>query len=93
MAGGYLKPIRKIYYHMTITFVSVVVAVVIGGIEARGLPGDQLKLHGPAWDVIGAPNENFGTLGYFTIAISFLSWLAAVVIHGTRHFDELEINR
>ena len=50
---AYLKPIRKIYYNMTITFVSVIVAVVIGGIEALGLLGDQLKLKGPVWDAMG----------------------------------------
>lgn len=44
---AYLKPIRKIYYNMTITLVSVIVAVVIGGIEALGLIADQLKLQGP----------------------------------------------
>ena len=47
MLGAYdwafVKPIRKLYYNMTITLVSVVVAVLIGGIEALGLVGDQLQ--------------------------------------------------
>ena len=47
---AYLKPIRKIYYNMTITLVSVVVAIVIGSIEALGLISDKLKLQGPLWD-------------------------------------------
>ena len=50
MLGAYgwafVKPIRKLYYNMTITFVSVIVAVFIGGIEALGLIGDQFKLQG-----------------------------------------------
>eukprot|EP01132_Coremiostelium_polycephalum_P020938 gene20938-24886_t len=46
---AYMKPIRKIYYNMTITLVSVVVAVVIGSIEALGLMGDQLDLKGSFW--------------------------------------------
>ena len=41
LMGGYgwafVKPIRKLYYNMTITFVSIVVALLIGGIEALGL--------------------------------------------------------
>jgi nickel/cobalt transporter (NiCoT) family protein len=88
---AYLKPVRKIYYNMTITFVSVLVAVVIGGIEGLGLLGDQLKLQGPVWDAIGALNDNFGTLGYFIIGIFTLSWIASVLIYRVRRLDELEI--
>jgi nickel/cobalt transporter (NiCoT) family protein len=50
MVGAYgwafIKPIRKLYYNLTITFVSVVVALLIGGIEAIGLLKDQLNLSG-----------------------------------------------
>ncbi len=41
---AFVKPVRKLYYNMTITFVSVVVAVVVGGIEALGLIGEQVAL-------------------------------------------------
>ena len=50
MLGAYdwafVKPIRKLYYNMTITLVSVVVALLIGGIEALGLIADQFGLKG-----------------------------------------------
>ncbi|MBU7441247.1 HoxN/HupN/NixA family nickel/cobalt transporter [Paraburkholderia fungorum] len=90
---AYLKPIRKIYYNMTITLVSVIVAVVIGGIEALGLIADQLKLQGPVWDAVGTLNENFGTLGYIIIGIFVLSWIASVLIYRAKRFDELEVSR
>jgi high-affinity nickel-transport protein len=90
---AYLKPIRKIYYNMTITLVSVIVAVVIGGIEALGLIADQLKLQGPVWDAIGTLNDNFGTLGYIIIGIFVLSWIASVLIYRAKRFDELEVSR
>ena len=90
---AYMKPIRKIYYNMTITLVSVIVAVVIGGIEALGLLADQLKLQGPVWDAIGTLNDNFGTLGYIIIGIFVLSWIASVVIYRLKRFDEMEISR
>jgi high-affinity nickel-transport protein len=70
MLGAYgwafVKPIRKLYYNLTITAVSVVVAVVVGGIEALGLIGDQLGLgdSGGFWGAIGSLNDNFGVLGY-----------------------------
>ena len=41
-----MKPIRKLYYNITITAVSVIVAVLIGGIETLGLIGDTFKLEG-----------------------------------------------
>ncbi len=68
MLGAYnwafIKPIRKLYYNLTITLVSVVVAVLIGGIEALGLLADQLSLSGWFWDGIGALNDNFNSLGF-----------------------------
>jgi nickel/cobalt transporter (NiCoT) family protein len=90
---AYLKPIRKIYYNMTITFVSVLVAVVIGSIEALGLLADQLKLQGPVWDAIGVLNDHFGTLGYIIIGIFVLSWAASVLIYRAKGFDALEVKR
>lgn len=90
---AYLKPIRKIYYNMTITLVSVIVAIVIGGIEALGLLADQLKLQGPVWDAIGTLNDNFGTLGFVIIGIFAFSWIVSVVIYRAKRFDELEVSR
>src|SRR5471032_3197223 len=90
---AYLKPIRKIYYNMTITLVSVVVAVVIASIEALGLLADQLKLQGPVWDAIGTLNDNFGTLGFVIIGIFAFSWIVSVLIYRAKRFDELEVGR
>ncbi|ANB77608.1 nickel transporter [Paraburkholderia phytofirmans OLGA172] len=90
---AYLKPIRKIYYNMTITLVSVIVAIVIGSIEALGLISDKLNLQGPVWDAVGALNGHFGMLGYLIIGIFVLSWVASVLIYRAKKFDDLEIGR
>ena len=54
MVGAYgwafVEPLRKLTYNLTITLVSVVVAVGVGGIEALGLVADRLGLTGPFWD-------------------------------------------
>jgi high-affinity nickel-transport protein len=84
------KPIRKLYYNITITAVSVVVAVLIGGIETLGLIGDQFKMEGPFWEFIGALNDNFGVLGYIIIGVFVASWLASVLIYRIKRYDELE---
>jgi nickel/cobalt transporter (NiCoT) family protein len=70
--------------------VSVVVAVLIGGIEALGLVADRLSLSGPFWSAIGALNDNFGSLGYLIIAIFVSSWLISIAIYRLRRFDRLE---
>jgi nickel/cobalt transporter (NiCoT) family protein len=94
MLGAYgwafTKPIRKLYYNLTITFVSVLVAVLIGGIEALGLIADRLALAGPFWSVVGALNDNFGSLGYLIIAIFAGSWLISIAVYRLGRFDRLE---
>ena len=94
MLGAYgwafIKPIRKLYYNLTITFVSVIVALVVGGIEVLGLLKDQLHLSGGAWEIIDSLNDNFGTLGFAIIGLFVLSWIASVIIYRVKGFDHLE---
>lgn len=85
------KPMRKLYYNMTITAVSVIVAILIGGIETLGLISEKLGLEGAGWEFIGSLNDNFGTLGYIIIGVFMLSWIASVVIYRVRGYDRLEV--
>ena len=95
MLGAYnwafVKPMRKLYYNLTITMVSVVVAVAIGGIEVLGLIGDQLGLGGWFWDGIGALNDNFGSLGFIIIGIFIAAWIVSLVIYRYQGFDEIDV--
>jgi high-affinity nickel-transport protein len=97
MLGAYgwafMKPIRKLYYNLAITAVSVIVAVLIGGIETLGLIGDAFKLEGAFWDLIGALNDNFGLLGYAIIGVFVASWLISVLIYRARGYDSLDVKR
>ncbi|MEH2142346.1 HoxN/HupN/NixA family nickel/cobalt transporter [Nostoc sp.] len=88
---AYVKPIRKLYYNMTITLVSVLVAVIIGGIEALNIIGNHLQLKSPFWDFISQLSDNFGTIGYLIIAIFVLSWLLSTIIYKVNKYDELEV--
>jgi high-affinity nickel-transport protein len=94
MLGAYgwafIKPVRKLYYNLTITFVSVIVALGVGGIEVLGLLKNQLHLSGGAWDIIGSLNDNFGTLGFAIIGLFVLSWVASVIIYRVKGFDRLK---
>jgi nickel/cobalt transporter (NiCoT) family protein len=97
MLGAYgwafIKPIRKLYYNLTITAVSVIVAVVVGGLEALNLIGDQLGLTdgGGFWGAIGAINDNFGILGYIIVGIFVLSWLISFIVYRAKGYDEIEV--
>jgi high-affinity nickel-transport protein len=88
---AYVKPIRKLYYNITITAVSVLVAFVVGGIEALGLIGSQLHLQGSFWIAVGQLNDHFGVLGYCIIAIFALSWMVSIAIYKLRRFEDLEL--
>lgn len=88
---AFVKPIRKLYYNMIITLVSVIVALVIGGVEALGLIGRKLDLSGSFWDGIEALNENFGALGYLIIAIFLLSWMISVIVYRVKGYDDIEV--
>jgi high-affinity nickel-transport protein len=94
MLGAYdwafVKPIRKLYYNFVITLVSVVVAVVIGGIEALGLIGDQLDLHGWFWDGVGALNDNFNGIGFVIVGLFIAIWITALLVYRYKGLDNLE---
>ena len=94
MLGAYgwafMRPLRKLTYNMAITFVSAVVALLIGGVEALGLIGEKLALKGAFWNGIGALNGNFGTLGYLIIAIFVVCWIGSAAIYRLNGYDRLE---
>jgi high-affinity nickel-transport protein len=98
MLGAYgwafVKPIRKLYYNLTITAVSVVVAVIVGGLESLNLIGDQLGLTegGGFWGAIGALNDNFGLLGYAIVGIFIVSWLISYVVYRANRYDDIEVS-
>ena len=87
----FVKPVRKLYYNMTITFVSVVVAVVVGGIEALGLIGEEFSLSGGLWDIVGTLNDQLEMLGYLIVAIFIGSWLLSMLIYRWKGYDRIEV--
>ena len=94
MLGAYnwafVRPIRKLYYNLVITAVSVVVAVLIGGIEGLGLVGDQLGLEGWFWDGIGALNDNFNGIGFAIVGVFIFAWIASLIVYRYARIDDLD---
>ena len=96
MLGAYgwafLKPVRKLYYNITITSVSVVIALAVGGIEALGLLAGKLHLTGGVWGLVVKLNNNFGVLGFCIVALFGLSWILSIAFYKWRRFDDLEFD-
>jgi high-affinity nickel-transport protein len=95
MLGAYgwafVKPIRKLYYNITITLVSVVVALAVGGIEALGLVAEQFHLTGWFWDFVSRLNGNFAMLGYCIVGLFAVSWIISIAIYKWRRIDHFEL--
>lgn len=95
MLGAYgwafVRPVRKLYYNITITLISVVVALAVGSIEGLGLIADKLHLSGAFWNWVGELNENFGLIGYAVIGIFVVSWIVSAVIYHIKDYDELDV--
>ena len=95
MLGAYgwafARPMRKLYYNITITTVSVLVALIVGGLEALGLVQGAYNLSGTFWDPVAELNNNFGTLGYVIIGIFASSWIISAAIYKARGYDRIEV--
>jgi len=93
MVGAYgwafVNPVRKLWYNLTITAASVVVALFIGGIEALGLISDRLGLAGGFWDLIGDFNDNMGNLGFAVVGVFLLSWVVSTAVYRLKGYDAL----
>jgi len=96
MLGAYgwafVKPIRKLYYNLNITLISVIIALVIGGIEALSIIITQLNLQGAPWDQINILNGQFGLLGLMIVGLFLASWAISTVIYKVKRYDSLEVN-
>ena len=95
MLGAYgwafVKPVRKLYYNITITAVSVLIALLVGSIEGLGLLAEKLELSGGFWDVVGNLNDHFGMVGYYIIGIFILSWAVSAAIYKWKGYEHLDI--
>jgi nickel/cobalt transporter (NiCoT) family protein len=96
MLGAYgwafIKPIRNLYYNLAMTFISAVVALIMGGIEILGLIRDQLKMQGTFWDAVAALNDKSGMLGFIIIGVFVVSWVTSILIYRLNRFDEIEVD-
>lgn len=87
---AFVKPVRKLYYNLTITFASVVVAVLLGGVQALNLIADKFELTGGVWDAVGNLNDVFGTLGFAIIGVFVACWLVSMLVYRFKGYDRID---
>ena len=85
------RPIRKLFYNLTITLVSVLVAFGVALVETLGLVRERMDLNGWFWDRVGALNDNFGTLGFIIVALFLGTWLVALAVYRLKRYDRIEV--
>jgi high-affinity nickel-transport protein len=86
---GTAKPVRRLYYNVAVTSVSIVVALFVGGVEALGVIGRQLELDRGFWGVIATLNADFGALGCLVIGIFVGGWSLAAVVYIANGYDRV----
>jgi high-affinity nickel-transport protein len=87
---AFVNPIRKLWYNMTITAASVVVAIFIGGIEAMGLFADKLGLTDGIWAFVDELNDNLTNFGFAVVGIFIVSWVISTVVYRAIGADLIE---
>jgi nickel/cobalt transporter (NiCoT) family protein len=99
MLGAYgwafVKPVRKLFYNVTITSVSVIVALLVGTLETLSVVAGLLNLSGGLWDYVnflssGNDGKNFGYIGAAIIGIFIVSWGLSALIYRVNRYDEME---
>jgi nickel/cobalt transporter (NiCoT) family protein len=83
---AFANPVRKVYYNLTITGLSVAIALIIGTVELLGLVVSKLGLKGAFWGWISQININ--ALGYVIVAMFVATWAIALLVWRLARIEE-----
>jgi high-affinity nickel-transport protein len=83
---AFSKPVRKVFYNITITGLSVAIALLIGTIELGGLIAQHLNLSGPFWNWF--ENININLLGFLIVGLFVATWAIALSVWRFGHIEE-----
>jgi nickel/cobalt transporter (NiCoT) family protein len=83
---AFSNPVRKVYYNITVTGLSVVVALLIGTVELLGLLAGQFGWYGGLWDWIAGIDLN--AVGFVIVGLFVLTWVVAVLIWRYARIEE-----
>lgn len=83
---AFVTPVRKIYYNITMTSLSIFVAVVIGSVQLLSLLGDEFGLSGQPWEFLASINLNLA--GQIVVGTFFVVWISALVYYKVAKVDQ-----
>src|SRR5581483_12267649 len=83
---AFSQPVRKIFYNLTITGLSVMIALAVGTIELGGLVAQRLNLTGPFWSWL--QNINTNALGFVIVGLFIVTWAGAMVVWRVARIEE-----
>jgi high-affinity nickel-transport protein len=83
---AFFNPVRKIYYNLAITGLSIAICVLVGAIEVLGLLPTELHWRGPFWHFM--EHFNINVAGYVIVGMFVLTWAAAMIIWRYAHVEE-----
>jgi nickel/cobalt transporter (NiCoT) family protein len=83
---AFSNPVRKVFYNLTVTALSVFVALFVGTVELTQLLIQQLNLRGGIWDSVG--RLSFGSMGYVIVGAFVVTWVGAFLIYKSQHIEE-----
>lgn len=83
---AFSRPVRKVYYNLTVTGLSVAVALIIGTAELLGLVAEKAHLHGAFWDRVAGLDLN--VIGYVVAALFFATWAIALLVWKVGRIEE-----
>ena len=83
---AFSNPVRKVFYNLTVTALSVFVALFVGLFELSQLLIQQLDLRGGAWDAIG--KMNLGVMGFVIVGAFIVTWAGAIMVYRGLHIEE-----
>ena len=83
---AFVHPLRKLWYNLTVTAASVLVALLIGGVEALSLLGEFFHLEGWVWRAIAGLNENLAGFGLLVVGIFAGCWAISAAIYRWKGF-------
>jgi nickel/cobalt transporter (NiCoT) family protein len=83
---AFSSPVRKVFYNITVTSLSVAVALAIGTVEIVQVLADRLGFRGGFWDWLGG--LDFGTLGYVIVGVFVVTWALAYAVWKARRIEE-----
>jgi high-affinity nickel-transport protein len=83
---AFFNPVRKVYYNLAITGLSVFICFFIGTVEVLGLLPMELHLHGAFWDYMA--NFNINSAGFVIVGLFVVTWVGALMIWKYGHVEE-----